>query len=154
MRPYSPMKKMLPVLVGLVIIIGIIWGVMSLFSPSYAAKRVVREFYDYEQEGNFSESWELFHSKMQEKFAKSHYIQDRAHVFLNHFGVNTFEYDLGDVETVKGWKMGDDAAPFEKAYQVSVTQTFKGKYGNFDINQDVYVVKEKDEWKILWDYKK
>lgn len=89
---------------------------------------------------------------MQERFSKGNYIQDRAHVFMNHFGVTTFDYELGDVKKIKNWKVTKSSPPFKKAYQVNVIQTFKGKYGNFDIHQPVYVVEEKKKWKILWDY--
>ena len=47
---------------------------------------------------------------------------------------------------------GDE--PLEDVYKVPVTMVYKGKYGNFNIQQDVFAVKEEGEWKILWDYKK
>lgn len=87
-------------------------------------------------------------------FSKEYYIQDRAHVFLNRFGVETFDYALGDVEKIKNWKMTKDGRPIEVAYRVPVTVTYKGKYGNFAIIQDVYAMEEEDEWRILLDYHK
>lgn len=118
------------------------------------AEEAVRKFYQYEQKGNFSESWDMFHPLMQERFSKGHYIQDRAHVFLNHFGVDTFDVVLGDAEKMDRWKMTGEAEPLEDVYKVPVTMVYKGKYGNFNIQQDVFAVKEEGEWKILWDYKK
>lgn len=151
----SSLRKVLPVLIAAITLTGFIGFIgYLLFSPSSDAKNIVQDFYDYEQEGNFSKSWYLFHSKMKERLPKSFYIQDRAHVFMNHFGVETFDYEIEDVEKVENWKMSIDSPSFEVAYKVSVTQTYKGKYGNFDIKQNVFVVKEKKEWKILWDYKK
>ena len=132
--------------------IGII--VFIQFSPSHQAKSVVKEFYNYEQEGKFADSWELFHSQMKNKFEKGHYLQDRAHVFMNHFGVTSFEYTLSGVDKVTNWKMSEDSKPIHTVYRVTVTQTYKGKYGNFDINQEVFATEEKDEWKILWNYNK
>ncbi|SFE53829.1 hypothetical protein SAMN05192532_102222 [Alteribacillus iranensis] len=123
-------------------------------SPSEQAKNTVASFYDYEQEGDFAQSWDLFHSDMKNKFTKGHYIQDRAHVFMNHFDVSTFSYEIGEPEKLKEWQMEKNSTPLEEVYQVNVIQTFKGKYGNFDISQDVFAVKEDDEWTILWDYKK
>ncbi len=118
------------------------------------AEKTVRKFYSYEQAGNFSESWEMFHPLMQKRFTKGHYIQDRAHVFLNHFGVETFDFTLGDAEKITNWKMTKDDEPLKLVYKVPVTIIYKGKYGNFSIKQDVFVAEEEGEWKILWDYKK
>ncbi len=91
---------------------------------------------------------------MKEKFSKGHYIQDRAHVFMNHFDVTTFSFTLDKPEKIKNWQMNKDSSKLEEVYQVNVIQTFKGKYGNFDISQEVYVAQEDEEWKVLWDYNK
>ncbi|MFB4163917.1 hypothetical protein ACE1TI_08745 [Alteribacillus sp. JSM 102045] len=111
-------------------------------------------FYEYEQQGDFAQSWELFHTDMKDKFSKGHYIQDRAHVFMNHFDVTTFAYTVGETEEMENWQMDKDTSELNDVYKVNVIQTFKGKYGHFDISQDVYVSKENDEWKVLWDYNK
>lgn len=124
------------------------------FSSDRLAIKAVDKFYSYEQNGEFSSSWELFHSNMKKKFTKGHYIQDRAHVFMNHFGVETFTYTLGKPEKLKSWKMSKEEEAIKPIYKITVIQTFKGKYGNFDIEQEVFVGKEKGEWKILWDYHK
>ncbi|KKB44104.1 hypothetical protein [Bacillus thermotolerans] len=121
-------------------------------SPGEEAWATVNEFYQYEQEGNFSESWELFHPFMKEKFDKGHYLQDRAHVFMNHFGVETFEYSLDDPVELEIWKPAEDGPEFKIVYRVTVVQQYKGKYGNFSIEQDVFVVEEKDEWLVMWNY--
>lgn len=112
----------------------------------------MHQFYRYEQEGDFANSWDLFHPVMKKKFAKGHYIQDRAHVFMNHFGVETFSYTLDEAEKLEKWKISKDSPAMRNVYKVLITQTYKGKYGNFDLKQEVFVVKEKDEWKIMWDY--
>jgi hypothetical protein len=146
-------------LILVVAILALVVIMIALQKPKWAssaeqAREVVDEFYAYEQEGEFSSSWKLFHSKMKEKFSKGFYIQDRAHVFMNHFGVETFTYNLGDVDEIENWKLSKDTATFPKAYRIAVEQVYKGKYGNFVIIQEVFVVKEKDDWKVLWDYKK
>ncbi|CAM3559788.1 hypothetical protein GCM10009865_10810 [Aeromicrobium ponti] len=123
-------------------------------SPDQHAINAVDEFYSFEQQGEFSSSWGMFHPWMKEKFAKGHYIQDRAHVFMNHFGVDTFSYSLSEPEELKNWKPVKEGPSFKNIYKINVTQTYKGKYGNFDIQQEVFAVKDKDEWTILWDYKK
>ncbi|GGA65853.1 hypothetical protein [Ornithinibacillus halotolerans] len=123
-------------------------------SPSNQAEAAVEEFYTYEQDGNFAESWSMFHPYMKAKFEKGHYLQDRAHVFLNHFGVQTFEFSLEDSELLKDFQIEDGVEPIGEVYQVTVTQRFEGKYGNFSIVQDVYTTELDGEWLVLWDYKK
>ncbi|GLB60236.1 hypothetical protein [Cytobacillus sp. NCCP-133] len=127
----------------------------SLFSsPDQHAINTVDEFYSYEQQGEFSSSWRMFHPWMKQKFSKGHYIQDRAHVFMNHFGVDTFSFSLSEPEELKNWKPAKEGPSFKKIFKIKVTQTFKGKYGNFEIHQEVFAVKDMDEWTILWDYNK
>ncbi|PEU72554.1 hypothetical protein CN397_06660 [Priestia megaterium] len=148
------LKKSLGVAVFLsVIALGVWMFQFTFLSPSHQAKSAVKEFYTLEQEGNFSESWDLFHSSMKKKWTKGAYIQDRAHVFLNHFGVDTFTYSIEDVEKRKSWKMENDRKAFPVVYEMTVIQTYKGKYGNFDLVQKVYAVREKGKWKVVWDYK-
>jgi hypothetical protein len=148
-----PRNIILPIL-AILVIGGLFWTLFSFLSPGHQAKDVVEEFYTYEQQGDFSDSWELFHSQMKAKFPRGHYIQDRAHVFMNHFGVETFTYTIDKPEKIKRWKMEKGASPLKDVYKMTVTQTYKGKYGNFELEQDVFAAKEKGEWKILWDYKK
>ncbi|MEW9677574.1 hypothetical protein ABRT01_15535 [Lentibacillus sp. L22] len=121
-------------------------------SPEDMAQKAVDTFYTYEQDGAFSESWAMFHPQMKEKIDKVQYLQIRPHVFLNDFGVDTFTYTLGEPEKTEGWTMEEGAEPIDVAYKVTVTQTFKGKFGNFNIVQDVYTTLVKGEWTILWDY--
>jgi hypothetical protein len=127
---------------------------LGFFSEDRQIKGVVEEFYSFEQDNDFASSWGLFHSSMKKKFEKSNYIQTRAHVFMNDFGVETFSYQVGDPEELGKWKMSQSGPSFQHVYKVPVVQSFKGKFGNFDIEQSVYVVKEKEEWRIVWDYLK
>jgi hypothetical protein len=149
----GPSKGMIT---GIILIVSILAIFLSMkfafFSPSNQAKEKVDEFYGYEADGDFANSWNLFHSLMKEKFSKGNYIQDRAHVFMNHFGVETFTYTIGKPEEVKKWKMSNAGPLLKNVYKVLVTQTYKGKYGNFDLKQEVFVAKEKGEWRIMWDY--
>jgi hypothetical protein len=124
-----------------------------LFSSSQRAENVVETFYSYEQEGNFNESWELFHPDMKKKFEQGSYIQDRAHVFIGHFGADSFTYTIEEQDEIKDWKMSEEAPSNKVAYHYLVTQKYKGKYGTFNFQQDVYVVNHKGDWVILWDYK-
>ncbi len=123
-----------------------------LFSPSYKPKKVVAAFYTHEQRGNFSNSWELLHPLMKERWSKTEFMTDRLHVFVGHFGTDTFQFSIGESRKIKDWKMTEEATPVDEAYKFNVIQTYRGKYGKFSFVQEVYVVKEEDEWKILWDY--
>lgn len=146
------MKK----LMLLVVLLGI--GVAIYFftdkSPEEIAVETVDMFYAFEQTGDFSDSWAMFHPLMKKKFTKGHYLQDRAHVFMNHFGVTTFSYSVGEATKIKKWKMEKGAEPIDVVYKVTVSQVFKGKYGNFTLVQDVFATQVDGEWKVLWNYKK
>jgi hypothetical protein len=137
-------------------VIGVIlFGFASLlFSTEQQPISIVEEFYAFEADGNFSESWELLHPFMKEKFSKTAYMQDRTHVFIGHFGAETFTYTIGEELEVEGWKMEEGREPFDTAFKYLVTQQYKGKYGKFNFQQEVYVVKNEDEdqWQILWDF--
>ena len=146
-------KRFLSGILVLAGIFAVILIIRTVFiSSTSEAKDVVDEFYGYEQEGDFANSWGLFHSLMKKKFSKGNYIQDRAHVFMNHFGVETFSYTIGELEELKDWKMSKTGPSLKNVYKVPVTQTYKGKYGNFDLEQEVFVTEEKGKWRILWDY--
>jgi hypothetical protein len=129
-------------------------GIISLmFSSERVAKEVVEKFYSHEADGDFADSWKLLHPFMKERFSKSAYVQDRTHVFIGHFGAETFTYTIEDGEKLEGWKMEKGRSPFETAYKYHVSQQYKGKYGKFSFQQDVYVTQnEEGEWQILWDY--
>lgn len=137
-------------LVCIVIVFMLIRG--AWFSPDQEAVALVEEFYQFEQEGEFASSWKLFHSTMKERFSKGNYIQDRAHVFMNHFGVETFDFTISEPENIKKWEMSKTGPAMQNVYKILVTQTYKGKYGNFDLEQEVFAVQEEEEWKIVWDY--
>ncbi len=66
---------------------------------------------------------------MKKKFTNGHYIQDRANVFMNHFGVDTFTYTLRKPEKLKSWKKSKEDTAIQDVYKIPVIQTFKGKYG-------------------------
>ena len=79
--------------VVLVIAIGVILFVM-LKLPS-GPEKVVRNFYTYEAEGSFDQSWSLFHPDMKNRFPKAKYIETRSHVFMQHMNVETFSFEIG-----------------------------------------------------------
>ncbi|SHP76694.1 Uncharacterised protein [Mycobacteroides abscessus subsp. abscessus] len=146
-------RGFLPIILLLVIIIGgyiIIRYV--LFSPSRQAIHVVEKFYEYEQTGDYSNSWELLHSMMKERLPKGGYIQDRVHVFMGHFGADTFEFKINEKRELSNWKMTKESKALDTVYEVKVTQSYKGKYGTFEFVQYVYVAEEKGDWLILWDF--
>ncbi|MGP3562251.1 hypothetical protein [Geobacillus subterraneus] len=128
--------------------------VLSLFlsDERQEAKQAVDAFYRHEQAGDFGSSWELFHPQMKEKFPKDVYIQRRAHVFMQDFGVETFEYRLGEVKHLSSWSMSDKQKPFRDVYRVRVIQTFHSAFGVFEIHQDVFVAKKNGKWSVLFPY--
>ncbi|MFC4321957.1 hypothetical protein [Litchfieldia salsa] len=143
------------IIIGL-IIIAFILVLYFLFrsTPESQVKRVVDDFYQYEQESDFGNAWELFHPFMRDKFTRRGYIQDRNHVFMGHFDVSTFSYTIGDPKLLDSWKMSRESDPINEVYQIPITQTFKSKFGTFTLSQDVFVAKDKEDgdWSILWSY--
>ena len=123
-----------------------------LFLPSYKSKKVVEAFYTHEQNADFADSWELLHPFMKDRWNKAQFMSDRLHVFIGHFGTETFHFTIEEDNKIKNWKMAEELKPFDVAYKFNVIQTYKGKYGKFSYLQEVYVAKDKDEWRILWDY--
>ncbi|WP_417898697.1 hypothetical protein ABN702_21910 [Bacillus haimaensis] len=155
MRKRQRQRQFLVGMVGvfLLIIIVLILNLIFSFGKDTAAG-TVHQFYEYEQDGDFGRSWELLHPVMQEKFGRSAYFQDKAHVFIGHFGAETFSYEVSDSKKLKDWRMEKEGEVFETVYEFEVELTYHGKYGHFLYIQYVYVVKEEKEWMILWDYKK
>jgi hypothetical protein len=127
-------------------------GNLYLSSPKHQARKVASSFYTYEQRGDYASSWSLFHSSMKDKFQQGPYIQDRDHVFMEHFGVETFSFKLSKATKVENWKFTNGAPSLDLVYKMTVTQTFESKYGNFAIYQNVFAVQENGLWKIIWDY--
>ncbi|MBT2661741.1 hypothetical protein [Bacillus sp. ISL-45] len=153
MRKRRNQLPMLPILIGILLVaLLLIYLKFFLFNSPTQAEDIVEKFYQHEQKGNFSDSWELFHPYMKERFTKSSFIQDRAHVFIGHFGADTFSYEISKPVEFDKWKPEDGQETFGSGYKMVVTQKYAGKYGKFNFQQEVYVVKHKGEWAILWDY--
>ncbi|WP_078555655.1 hypothetical protein [Bacillus alkalicellulosilyticus] len=146
-------KNPLMILLPLIIVPLIFLIIFVMPSEANQAKKTAKDFYKYEQNWDFSKSWELLHSSVQAKFPRSSYIQDRSHVFMNHFGVDTFSFSLSNPKKYKEWKMDDDGEIYDLVYKIEVTKKYNSKYGYFEINKDVFVHKEESRWSILWDYK-
>ena len=146
-------KGPFPLVVGGVFILLFIlffWRLIPAFFSSSPVE-VVEEFITYEQEGDFGSAWDLFHSTMQTRFSKNAYITERSHIYMSHYAVTTFTYEILDEKKLQTWKT--DQKTFENVHQVQIQQTFHSKFGTFSILQDVFVVKEEEEWKILWEFK-
>lgn len=131
----------------------VIFVFFTFFYPENRAEEVVEKFYDYEINGLFSESWELFHPLMKEKIPKGEYIQERAGFLVNHLEVTTSNYSIEDTKKLENWQMEAGAEGIPEVFKVLVSQEFNGKYGKVTIKQNVYVTDVDGEWKILWDYK-
>jgi hypothetical protein len=141
----------------LLIVIGCILLILFFLSVLGDGKErspdvVIEEFYQYEQNGDFGNSWEMFHSEMKKKFGKSSYIQTKNHVFLGHMGVDTFEVKVGEIEKIKKFSFSKDGLKFKNVRSAKVDLLFESQFGVLTISQVCYVAQEKGEWKILWNY--
>ena len=150
----SQRKKLLLFVIILIFFLSV-WGcsrIRYFYSPGYQTSKVVEAFYTFEQDGDFGDSWELLHPLMKEKWTKTDYMRDRIHVFVGHFGTETFEFAVVKDIEIKDWSMAEEIQPLDIVYKYNVTQTYRGKYGKFSFSQEVYVAKDGDDWRILWDY--
>ncbi|MGN8647466.1 hypothetical protein ACTNEO_15875 [Gracilibacillus sp. HCP3S3_G5_1] len=136
----------------LVLVIALSSMIWYFFSTERQVERVAFRFYEYEQNGDFSNSWEMFHSSMKQKFDKNDYIQDRAHVFFEHFGVNTFDFRLSDPTKIKNYQIDAELTNTQTVYRLIATYIYDSKYGFLEINQPVILAEEDNEWRILWEY--
>ncbi|WP_192043594.1 hypothetical protein [Paenibacillus rhizovicinus] len=148
----------LKLVVGIVcvLLLWITWrGASSLWTSDNKdqASEVVEQFYTFEQAGDFGSAWELFHPLMKERFEKAAYIQKRAHIMMQDFGVTTFQFKAGSPVKLRNWKMSDTAVAFPEAYEVTVTELFHSPYGNFKLVQSCYAVYDAGTWKIMWSYR-
>jgi hypothetical protein len=140
-------------LIGIVVAVLIILFVSVLGNGGgESPEQVIEEFYEYEQNGDFGNSWEMFHSAMKKKFGKSSYIQTKNHVFLGHMGVDTFEVKVGEIEKIKKFSFSKDGPTFKNVRSAKVDLLFDSQFGALTISQVCYVAQEKGEWKILWNY--
>ncbi|WP_199880592.1 hypothetical protein [Bacillus massiliglaciei] len=145
-------RKPLPVILAALAVI-LVSGFWLLRMPGGGPEKTVREFYEYESNADFSSSYELLHEEMKERFPeRAGYVQNKSHVFLQHMEVETFSFKVGNAEKVKNWKMDAEHKAHKTAYEVPVTLEFESRFGIFTIEQNCYAVKEKGEWKLLWDY--
>lgn len=145
----------LPLIIVIIVII-VLLIITVRFLTGFGEKGpedVVDAFYQYEKEGDFGSAWELFHPSMQERFTKNAYVTERSHIYMSHYGVDTFTFDLDGEEEVENIRMEKDGEVFQTAYYMKVHQTFKSKFGTFTISQDVYAVKHEEEWKVVWNFK-
>ena len=145
-------NSLLFVIISICSVLALVIFINYLFSPSYKSKKVVAAFYTHEQKGDFARSWELLHPYMKGRWDKAQFMSDRYHVFVGHFGTDKFQYTIKKDNKMKDWKMTEESQTLDIVYKYTVTQTYKGKYGRFSFVQEVYVAKDEEEWRILWDY--
>ncbi len=126
---------------------NVIWS-----TDGHQAKKSVIEFFELEQGGNFGSSWELFHSSMHDKFSKEAYIQKRAQVFMQQLGATTFEFEINKVKNIGTWGMSATSPALSDVQQIHVTQHMLTVFGELELDQEIFVVEENGEWKLLWSY--
>ncbi|MGM0843627.1 MAG: hypothetical protein ACQEUT_01520 [Bacillota bacterium] len=141
--------------IGIILIFIIILLIRSCAggtSPPTSPETVIEQFYSLEQEADFGNSWELFHSEMKNRFKKSAYIQTKNHVFLGHMAVETFQVEIGEIKKLKEWQMSKDGPVFKNVTTAEITMTYNSQFGVLEVKQTCYAALEKGEWKVLWDY--
>lgn len=154
---HQAIRKLLLLLGGSFLLITSFFLVKLFSSPSpiessMTPQEVVVQFYQYEKAGDFGSSWELFHSLVKEKFNKNDYIQRRANTFMEDFGVETFDFTLGDAITEGSWKMSPLSPVLTNVTRIPVTLLYHSRFGDFKLMQDVFVVKEKEQYRVLWSF--
>ena len=157
-RRRRPLRFLPIILLALLLILGG-WQLYGWMQSSFGTSRetelqeTVDAFYAAEQQGDFGSAWELFHSDMHKRFSKESYIETRAHVFLNHFGVQTFQYTLEEPELVGEWRMDENSSKLVHVYKINVRSIFESPiFGRFVLSQNSFLAQESERWRLLWDY--
>lgn len=151
-RRKSPLPLMASGFILIFIVVVILKSCSGGSSPPDSPESVIKRFYEYEQDADFGNAWELLHPEMKKRFSKSSYIQTKNHVFLGHMSVETFDVEIGEIEKLKEWKMSKDGPVFKNVTAARITMTYNSQFGVLEISQMCYAVLEKGEWKVLWDY--
>lgn len=156
-RRNRPVKRMLLMLAAAALSLWLGSKVLQALGGaghSEEAEHIVDEFYKLEQEGDFGSSWELFHSSMKERYPKDKYIQTRAHILMQDFQSQTYEYTLGSSEKINDFQLKENGQEQESAlpnvYAIQVNQHFETLYGPIELVQICYVAEENGEWSLLW----
>ncbi|WP_053216178.1 hypothetical protein [Guptibacillus hwajinpoensis] len=150
-RQHGGHTKIIVILCVLLLLAGTI-TFFILQQPKSKATATVKEFYLYEQSGDFKKSWQLFHTEMKNRFSDEQYSQLRSQLITQDIGSTSFTYKVGKVKTKKNWRSGVNGVIMKKVYVMKVTQNFHNQFGNFSLVQEVFVAKEDGEYKVVWDY--
>lgn len=148
-------KSPVPLFIGVVVLILIGAALFMFIGKSgepETPEEVIKQFYDYEKEGDFGNAWELFHPEMKALFPKSTYIQTKNHVFMGHMGVDEFEVNIGKIEKLKKFTFNQDGLTFRDVRKAKVDMLFQSQFGELVISQNCYVALEEGKWRILWNY--
>ncbi|WP_044338370.1 DUF4878 domain-containing protein [Rossellomorea aquimaris] len=151
MRRKSPIPLVIGAIASILIVVALFMMVGESREPD-TPEEVIKEFYRFEQSGDFGNAWELFHPEMQNKFPKSSYIQTKNHVFMGHMGVDEFEVEVGKIEKLEKFTFNEEGLTFKNVRKAEVDLFFDSQFGELTISQICYVALEEGEWKILWDY--
>jgi hypothetical protein len=140
----------------LVLALVILLGLAGLYAWTHWSRneaiQTVEAFYSAEQSGDYGGAWTMLHSEMKKKFTQADYIQKRTSLFMDAYGAKTFSFEIDEVDHLKKWRMTSDDAYIKDVYKITVIQSFTGIFGDVKIYKDVFVAKEQNEWKILWQY--
>ncbi|UTE77365.1 hypothetical protein [Rossellomorea sp. KS-H15a] len=148
-------KSPVPLFVGAIVTILIVAALFIVIGKSQepeTPEEVIKQFYDYEKDGDFGNAWELFHPEMKSLFPKSTYIQTKNHVFMGHMGVDEFEVEVGKVEKLKKFTFNEDGLTFKNVRKAKIDMYFQSEFGELVISQTCYVALEEGQWRVLWNY--
>lgn len=115
-------------------------------------EEAIKQFYNFERNGDFGNAWELFHSEMKKKFSKSSYIQTKNHVFMGHMGVDEFGVKVGKIEKPRKFTFNKEGLAFKNVRKAKVDLYFQSQFGELVISQICFVALEEGEWRVLWNY--
>lgn len=144
-----------PIAIILIIIIGsyVIFNVLH-DSPEDQAKETVNEFLQNEQEGDFSDSWKSLHSLIHDRFSQADYIKQRSTFYKETLEVDSFDYNIIDVDHLDQWRMTEQSNFLSDVYKITVKQTVSSTFGEMAIRQNYFVSQDKEgKWKIIWSFK-
>ena len=150
----TPKSIVIPLFIGMLAVLSLLLFLYNFVwsSGSHQAEETIRQFYEYEQKGDYGSAWELFHSQMKARFPKEQYIQQRAQVMMQQLGARTFTFTMGKVEHISAWQMAEETPALQDVYTLAVTEKLMSVFGIMTIQQQVYAAKENGVYTLLWPF--
>ena len=126
-------------------------GGCGFFAKKESPTEWVEQFLTLEQQGDYGSAWEKLHPEIQQVWPKETYIQQRAKVFMDALGAQTFTFETGQVQTLENWISPLSGTTYADVHLVPTKLTFTSPFGTMSLLQNYYVVLENGQSYILWD---